>query len=156
MMTDNEYLKIIEDAKAVAGVGPYFMRAETRDMLAFAKMIAARVETYQCECGADEACEFVRQRDEALAAKYATTNPLGGPATMFEVIASRLRAGEDYQAVMDDYGIRLEAGELPERRMVVCPNCGNKRCPRAAGTEYACTGSNAPGQIGIAPYPDFL
>ena len=46
-MTDNEILKIIEDAKAVAGVGPYFMRAETRDMLAFAKMIAARVETYR-------------------------------------------------------------------------------------------------------------
>ena len=74
-MTDDEYLKIIEDAKVARGVGPYFVRAEVRDMLAFAKMIAARVETYQCECGADDACEFVRQRDAALAGKYATEPP---------------------------------------------------------------------------------
>lgn len=36
--------------------------------------------------------------------------------------------------------------------MMVCPECGNKRCPRAAWHGNACTGSNEPGQPGSA-YP---
>ncbi len=32
--------------------------------------------------------------------------------------------------------------------MVVCPQCGNKRCPRASHHDNACTGSNEPGQKG--------
>lgn len=31
--------------------------------------------------------------------------------------------------------------------MVLCPVCGNKRCPRATNHRFACTGSNEPGQI---------
>jgi len=31
---------------------------------------------------------------------------------------------------------------------VVCPTCGNKRCPKASDHELACTGSNEPGQPG--------
>lgn len=37
---------------------------------------------------------------------------------------------------------------LSDMRFVVCPECGNKRCPRAHNHELACTGSNAPGQPG--------
>ncbi len=33
-------------------------------------------------------------------------------------------------------------------RMVVCPQCGNKRCPHASDHRLACTGSNEPGQPG--------
>lgn len=32
--------------------------------------------------------------------------------------------------------------------MVVCPTCGNKRCPKASNHELACTNSNEPGQTG--------
>lgn len=32
--------------------------------------------------------------------------------------------------------------------MVLCPICGNKRCPRATHHKNACTGSNEPGQPG--------
>lgn len=32
--------------------------------------------------------------------------------------------------------------------MVVCPECGNKRCPRAYNHDNACSGSNEPGQDG--------
>ncbi|OWT55346.1 hypothetical protein CEY09_30640 [Achromobacter marplatensis] len=32
--------------------------------------------------------------------------------------------------------------------MVLCPVCGNKRCPRASNHIYACTRSNEPGQVG--------
>ena len=37
-------------------------------------------------------------------------------------------------------------------RFIVCPDCGNKRCPRAAYHDNACTHSNEPGQPGSA-YP---
>ena len=33
-------------------------------------------------------------------------------------------------------------------RMIVCPTCGNKRCPHATDHGYPCTGSNDPGQPG--------
>ncbi len=32
--------------------------------------------------------------------------------------------------------------------MVVCPTCGNKRCPKATDHKLSCTNSNAPGQLG--------
>lgn len=39
-----------------------------------------------------------------------------------------------------------------DSRFVVCPECGNKRCPHANDHRNACTGSNEPGQEGSA-YP---
>ncbi|HGG8853325.1 TPA: hypothetical protein ACJJ1B_004435 [Enterobacter roggenkampii] len=41
---------------------------------------------------------------------------------------------------------------LTDMRFVVCPDCGNKRCPHANDHRNACTGSNEPGQEGSA-YP---
>lgn len=41
---------------------------------------------------------------------------------------------------------------LDDSRMVLCPTCGNKRCPRAANHQNACSGSNEPGQPGSS-YP---
>lgn len=32
--------------------------------------------------------------------------------------------------------------------MIVCPQCGNKRCPHATHHVHPCTGSNEPGQAG--------
>lgn len=48
-------------------------------------------------------------------------------------------------------------------RMLLCPTCGNKRCPKATDHELACTDSNEPNQPGSiygglhvepAPEPD--
>lgn len=33
-------------------------------------------------------------------------------------------------------------------KMILCPDCGNKRCPKASNHELRCTGSNEPGQAG--------
>ena len=33
-------------------------------------------------------------------------------------------------------------------RMILCPTCGNKRCPHATDHKFSCTGSNDPGQPG--------
>lgn len=40
-----------------------------------------------------------------------------------------------------------DRGEIA-MHMVVCPQCGNKRCPRASDHDLACTNSNEPGQTG--------
>lgn len=37
---------------------------------------------------------------------------------------------------------------------VTCPNCGNKRCPKATNHRHACTNSNEPGQKGSV-YGDY-
>ena len=37
---------------------------------------------------------------------------------------------------------------LSATRMIVCQDCGNKRCPKASDHNLACTESNAPGQAG--------
>ena len=39
---------------------------------------------------------------------------------------------------------------MNDMRFVVCPECGNKRCPHANDHRHACTGSNEPGQEGSA------
>jgi hypothetical protein len=39
-------------------------------------------------------------------------------------------------------------------RMILCPTCGNKRCPHATHHEHPCTGSNDAGQHGSV-YGDF-
>ncbi|MBD9985662.1 hypothetical protein [Citrobacter portucalensis] len=41
---------------------------------------------------------------------------------------------------------------MNDMRFVVCPDCGNKRCPHANDHRNACTGSNEHGQAGSA-YP---
>lgn len=33
-------------------------------------------------------------------------------------------------------------------KMILCPDCGNKRCPKASDHRLECTGSNEPGQAG--------
>jgi len=47
---------------------------------------------------------------------------------------------------------------LDDCRFVVCPDCGNKRCPKAHNHALACTNSNEPGQPGsswehVKPWP---
>lgn len=41
--------------------------------------------------------------------EYDRANPLGGPASMFRVMAERIEAGEAYAAVLADYGVTVGA-----------------------------------------------
>lgn len=52
--------------------------------------------------------DAVLRMDEHIRASesYAKANPLGGPARMFESMAARIRAGEDYYSVLDDYDLQ--------------------------------------------------
>lgn len=42
----------------------------------------------------------------------------------------------------------MEERDEVRSRMILCPNCGNKRCPKASNHRLDCTGSNDPGQPG--------
>jgi hypothetical protein len=44
--------------------------------------------------------------------------------------------------------VTAEGWPLIGSRMILCPTCGNKRCPHASDHALACTGSNEPGQPG--------
>lgn len=49
---------------------------------------------------------------EALAKQYAEKNSLGGPAKVFDAMANAIRAGDDYHAVLRQYGY-AEAQKQP-------------------------------------------
>lgn len=82
-------------------------------------------------------------------------NPAGCPCA---------RCEEPYEPTFEEF-VRPEAYALPRpplpdpgdkdsplgripTRMMLCPACGNKRCPGAADHRNVCTGSNEPGQLG--------
>lgn len=51
-------------------------------------------------------------------------------------------------ACIEKYGITLFGIPLDHVRMILCSECGNKRCPHASDHNHVCTGSNEPGQVG--------
>ena len=69
------------------------------------------------------------------------------------VIPIWLEGGPDVKAmscceVCCKKAIQSDARLMFRRQMILCPNCGNKRCPKAADHRNKCTGSNAVGQVG--------
>lgn len=46
-------------------------------------------------------------------------------------------------------GIKVHGWPLIQMVMILCPVCGNKRCPKADDHRFECTGSNEPGQVGV-------
>ena len=50
---------------------------------------------------------------------------------------------ECLQGTYDEYGLPVLV-----TRMIICPQCGNKRCPKATNHYNSCTNSNEPGQLG--------
>lgn len=47
-----------------------------------------------------------------------------------------------------DRDVRVGAFPYSSVFMILCPTCGNKRCPHASDHRNACTNSNEPGQLG--------
>ncbi|SAI50594.1 Uncharacterised protein [Enterobacter hormaechei] len=69
-----------------------------------------------------------------------------------EIDAEKIFAERDALNAPDCWCRTCRPITLTDMRFVVCPDCGNKRCPRANDHRNACTGSNDPGQEGSA-YP---
>lgn len=58
-------------------------------------------------------------------------------------------------ACIAEFGLKAGPGDdffsqlpLSSAKMILCPECGNKRCPKASDHRNECTGSNEPGQEG--------
>lgn len=69
-----------------------------------------------------------------------------------EIDAEKIFAERDALNTPDCWCRTCRPITLTDMRFVVCPDCGNKRCPHANDHRNACTGSNEPGQEGSA-YP---
>lgn len=69
-----------------------------------------------------------------------------------EIDAEKIFAERDALNAPDCWCRTCRPITLTDMRFVVCPDCGNKRCPHANDHRNACTGSNEPGQEGSA-YP---
>lgn len=69
-----------------------------------------------------------------------------------EIDAEKIFAERDTLNTPDCWCRTCRLVTVTDMRFVVCPDCGNKRCPHANDHRNACTGSNEPGQEGSA-YP---
>lgn len=69
-----------------------------------------------------------------------------------EIGAEKIFAERDALNAPDCWCRACRPITLTDMRFVVCPDCGNKRCPHANDHRNGCTGSNEPGQEGSA-YP---
>ena len=49
---------------------------------------------------------------------------------------------------IDEKGLNVNGLPLSMTKMILCPECGNKRCPKASDHRLACTNSNDLGQPG--------
>ena len=56
----------------------------------------------------------------------------------------------DCHRCIKEYDLRYVYRQYPVdlTRMILCPTCGNKRCPKASDHRLDCTSSNEPGQPG--------
>jgi hypothetical protein len=67
------------------------------------------------------------------------------------ITALKERLAQPEQEPVAKYCCRLcfnKSGSLLLDRMILCSECGNKRCPKATNHELQCTNSNEPNQAG--------
>lgn len=106
----------------------------------------------------------IQQLKAHLSARQAA--PDGWRLVPVEPTEEMVTAGQESFGVHDCYYAMLSAAPPPtereprcwcetcrpitpsDMRFIVCPDCGNKRCPKATHHDNACTKSNAPGQPG--------
>lgn len=116
------------DAMAIAAQnGDYFARLvmsaiaeRTEACSAIAIQVAAQFESVGNDAGAVAAFQVEQKiralnvpADTEVAAEYRKRNPLGGPAVVFDSMASRVRAGDGFYAVLKDFGFQMIDGAEP-------------------------------------------
>lgn len=108
--------------------------------LADARLIEAKVLEKQAELsvGRHEAL-LLGLRDDTLT--------IDQRAELYSLVAG-LAAQQAADHIPDCWCTTCRPLTLDDQRFVVCPECGNKRCPRAHNHDLACTNSNAVGQPG--------
>jgi hypothetical protein len=90
------------------------------------------------ENGAMSSLRYWSEPDNRHEVALYTTPPAAQPAPVQEPVAKRYCCHSCFKA---SGGVMLD-------RMILCSECGNKRCPKASDHNFSCTGSNEPGQWG--------
>lgn len=99
----------------------------------------------------------MQQALEALVAAYQGKDKTGQVTEA--ITALRAALAEPKQEPVNKYCCHTcfnKSGQFFLDRMILCPKCGNKRCPKASHHDLPCTNSNEPGQEGsiyTAPTP---
>lgn len=130
--------------RGLAGNSPVIPDGSTAGMFNSARALLDALY----EFGPDEIAisEHVTNLEDALQNAAAPQSPGSEPAT---VPGKWIPVSEQKP---DCWCLTCRPVTLNDMRFVVCPDCGNKRCPRANDHRNACTRSNEPGQEGSA-YP---
>lgn len=106
-------------------------------------------------------CHALRLSMEAAEALYSVLGSVLGKQSLVYASNWEITAGTEPSTVNIELNPQTpvccrkcfakEPPQFPPRAVfIVCPTCGNKRCPKATDHELACTNSNAPGQAGSA------
>ena len=167
MEMDDDFDSAFEHGKAVGwnACRAAMLQGADSELLRKAAIQDALCEKYNVESLSDFVDWQRNHITELEAAPPAPVGP-GEPAVMPDYPGYTMTQRECFQA--GKKAGMAEAGNSPviagcscrncrpvtmtDMRFVVCPDCGNKRCPHANDHRNACTGSNEPGQEGSA-YP---
>jgi hypothetical protein len=84
---------------------------------------------------------------EPLAHREPQESTLQEMSDIGQEIEQELVACECHRCIKEN-NLRDGAFPLSSTKMVLCHECGNKRCPKASDHRLACTGSNESGQAG--------
>lgn len=99
----------------------------------------------------EEAVSTIKALRAALAAALAQPVPQQAAMTTTkcpEITRAAAEIGKQMSELSKCWCTKCRPITLEDMRFVVCPDCGNKRCPRAHNHTLACTKSNDVGQPG--------
>lgn len=109
-----------------------------------------RTAVLQAQHERDCAVEHLTQLNSRL-------NAIPSPSALCALLGCRLDQAHVHQ-VLEGVSFAVDVSErvcchkcAPQGisyQMIMCPDCGNKRCPKASDHNLACTNSNEPGQPG--------
>ena len=115
----------------------------------------ANPDEYACCVGADmwNACRAAMlQGSDPVSQPYTLRDGVAAIRSLGGIDAGKIQAERDALNEPTCWCHTCRPVTVADMRFVVCPECGNKRCPHANDHRNACTGSNEPGQQGSA-YP---
>ncbi|HBR2034544.1 TPA: hypothetical protein L9M66_001316 [Klebsiella quasipneumoniae subsp. quasipneumoniae] len=133
--------KASDDFERKHGISPWEMARKT--------CRAAMPQELQKSAGADVIC---RSNENAQAVEVQSLTSINPAPDLVSLQKKAESIIGNYPGIPDCWCRTCRPVVLNDMRFVVCPDCGNKRCPRANDHRNACTGSNQPGQEGSA-YP---
>ncbi|WP_423788260.1 DUF551 domain-containing protein [Klebsiella quasipneumoniae] len=129
--------KASDDFERKHGISPWEMARKT--------CRAAMPQELQKSAGADVIC---RSNENAQAVEVQSLTSINPAPDLVSLQKKAESIIGNYPGIPDCWCRTCRPVVLNDMRFVVCPDCGNKRCPRANDHRNSCTGSNEPGQEG--------